>query len=214
VEQASPDGVVAAGGALDPEVLLNAYCHGIFPWYSDDRMPVLWWSPDPRMVLFFKDLHVSRSMRRVINRGVFTLSFDRDFEAVLRGCQGPRSFQEGTWITPRMAGAYRQLFKLGFAHSLEVWSGKELAGGMYGLALGRCFFGESMFSRRGNASKFGFIKIARNLQRRGYHFLDCQVSSDHLRTLGATEIPRRRFLRLLREGLGYPTERGSWREYL
>lgn len=214
VDNATPEGLVAVGGTLYPEVLLNAYSHGIFPWYSEDRMPILWWSPDPRMVLFFDDLHISRSMRRVLNRPTFSLSFDRDFEGVIRGCRAPRQYQKETWITDNMARAYTALHALGFAHSLEVWHRKQLVGGIYGLALGRCFFGESMFSRRDNVSKLAFIRIAQNLETRGYHFLDCQVSSDHLKTLGAREITRREYLEKLRSGLGYPTERGNWRECL
>jgi leucyl/phenylalanyl-tRNA--protein transferase len=214
VENASPEGLVAVGGTLSPEVLLNAYSHGIFPWYSDDRMPVLWWSPDPRMILFFDDLHISRSMRRVFNRQPFSVTFDRDFDAVIQGCREPRPSQPETWITDNMAQAYTALHELGFAHSLEVWHRKRLAGGIYGLALGRCFFGESMFSRQDNASKFAFIRIARNLQARGYHFLDCQVSSNHLKTMGASEISRRGYLEKLQAGLAGPTDRANWGKYL
>ncbi len=200
VEQAlrEPDGLLAIGGDLAPERIINAYRHGIFPWFSPGQ-PILWWSPDPRAVLFPEQLKVSRSLRKTLNRGVFHVRFDTSFAQVIRACADtPRRGQPGTWITPEMQQAYIKLHQLGYAHSAESWHGEELVGGLYGIRLGRVFFGESMFSRRTDASKVAFVHLVRKLQEEGVVLIDCQVTTDHLLSLGAEDIPRRRFVELLR----------------
>jgi leucyl/phenylalanyl-tRNA--protein transferase len=192
-----PNGLLAAGGDLTPERLLAAYRRGIFPWYEDGQ-PILWWSPDPRAVLWPKQLHVSRSLRRLLNRGEFELRIDSAFDSVVEGCAEPRGYGGSTWITAEMARAYGRLHKLGWAHSFEAWRADRLAGGMYGVALGKVFFGESMFARESNASKVALVGAMRYLERHGYALLDCQVASAHTRSLGAIDIPRAEFLALLR----------------
>lgn len=194
-----PDGLLAIGGDLAPERILSAYRHGIFPWFSPGQ-PILWWSPDPRAVLLPEKLKVSRSLRKTINKGSFQVTFDTAFEQVIRACATtPRRGQPGTWITGEMQQAYIHLHHMGHAHSVESWSGDELVGGLYGLRLGRVFYGESMFSRRTDASKVAFVHLVRKLQEEGVMLIDCQVTTDHLLSLGAEEIPRRRFVELLRE---------------
>jgi len=188
-----PNGLLAAGGGLSAERLLNAYGRGIFPWFGDDD-PVLWWSPDPRMVLWLRDLHVSRSLRRTIRSAPYTITFDTAFPEVMAGCAGPREAEDGTWITPAIMEAYHRLAALGHAHSVEVWSEGELAGGLYGVALGRMFYGESMFSRRPDASKVALVYLVRHLERWGFELIDCQMSTPHLASFGAREIPRTEFL--------------------
>lgn len=197
---ANPDGILAVGGDLSPERLLLAYRYGIFPWYNPGE-PILWWSPDPRMVLFPSELKVSRSMRPYFNQKKFTCTIDRDFEAVMRACQqNKRPGQRGgTWITDEMVEAYCRLHDLGYAHSVEVWQQDELVGGLYGLALGRVFFGESMFTKISNASKFGFIYLVRLLEKWGFQLVDCQQETRHLRSLGARNISRETFLKYLAE---------------
>jgi leucyl/phenylalanyl-tRNA--protein transferase len=191
-------------------MLLSAYRQGIFPWFSPGE-PVLWWSPDPRFVLFPSNLHVSRSMRKVLNRNRFRISFDTAFSQVIEECKNIyRKGQNGTWITDSMKTAYEKLHELGYAHSVEVWQGEVLAGGLYGVSLGACFFGESMFSRVSNSSKAALITLARKLEERGFLFIDCQVYSAHLERLGAENISRERFLELLEEGLCRPTLEGKW----
>lgn len=204
-----PNGLLAAGGDLSPERLLDAYARGIFPWFNEDD-PVLWWSPDPRMVLFPRDLHVSRSLRRTIRSARFSVTFDRAFEAVLEGCAAPRGQQEGTWLTPEMMAAYGRLAQLGFAHSVETWVGPELVGGLYGVALGRVFYGESMFSRRSDGSKVALAYLARQLDRWRFLVIDCQMATGHLASLGAREIPRDDFLRFVRIGAAQPGVRAPW----
>jgi leucyl/phenylalanyl-tRNA--protein transferase len=201
VEEAldEPNGLLAAGGDLSPERLLDAYARGIFPWFNDDD-PVLWWSPDPRMVLFPRDLHVSRSLRRVIRSGDFSVTLDRAFAAVVAGCAAPRPYQQGTWITDDIRLAYSRLAELGYAHSVEVWDGEHLVGGLYGVAVGRVFYGESMFSRTSNASKVALAYLARQLERWRFVVIDCQMATGHLASLGAREIPRVEFLRGVRAG--------------
>ncbi len=194
--ETDPDGLLAVGGDLAPQRLVNAYRQGVFPWYSAGQ-PLLWWSPDPRMVLFPEKLHISRSLRKTLRRGAFEVTFDQDFGGVVRGCAAPRGEGEGTWITPEMIQAYERLHRLGLAHSVECWHQGELAGGLYGVALGSLFFGESMFSRRRDASKAAFVHLVRTLQALGSPLIDCQVYNDHLASLGAELIPRRRFLDLL-----------------
>lgn len=209
VELADKDGIIAVGGDLSPERLLNAYSSGIFPWFSE-KDPIIWWSPDPRLVLFPGELHVSKSMQKLLSRNPFTLTCDREFEQVIEQCRLPREKQKETWITHEMVEAYIDLHRLGFAHSVEVWRKKDLVGGFYGISLGRCFCGESMFFKVNNASKFAFIKFASRLFEEGFSFIDCQVPTPHLKSLGAREIPRAKFLLLLKESLQDETLRGKW----
>ncbi len=205
-----PDGLLAVGGDLSPERLLTAYARGIFPWY-DERSPILWWSPDPRLVLEPEELHVSRSLARTLRRELFRVTSDTAFEQVIRRCADrERPRQRGTWITEAMIEAYLRLHRLGFAHSFEAWEGDALAGGLYGVSLGAAFFGESMFADRRDASKVAFVRSIELLVRRGVRLVDCQVRTDHLVALGAREVPRRRFLERLGEALEHPTLRGRW----
>jgi leucyl/phenylalanyl-tRNA--protein transferase len=207
---AEPDGLLAVGGDLSPERLLTAYAEGIFPWF-DDRSPILWWSPDPRLVLEPRDLHVSRSLERTLRRGTFRVTTDTAFERVIRRCAvRERPGQKGTWITPEMVDAYVRLHELGFAHSFEAWEGDSLAGGLYGVSLGSAFFGESMFADRRDASKVAFVRAVEWLASRGVSLVDCQVRTEHLVSLGAREVPRRAFLERLRGALQAPTLRGRW----
>jgi leucyl/phenylalanyl-tRNA--protein transferase len=208
-ELASQEGIVAVGGDLSPQRLLNAYANGIFPWYSEGE-PILWWSPSPRMVLFPKEVHISRSMKRLLNKNPFSLTFDRNFREVIENCRLPRKKQPSTWITEEMRDAYVRLHELGFAHSAEVWQDKQLVGGIYGISLGKCFFGESMFSKKSNTSKFVFIKLAQQLVKMEFLVLDCQVPSEHLKSLGARAIPRKDYLSLLKQGLKHKTLVGNW----
>ncbi len=206
-----PNGLLAAGGDLRPERLLAAYRRGIFPWYEEGQ-PILWWSPDPRAVLYPHALRVSRSLRRTLKRGGFEVTVDRAFAAVVAGCASPRPGAVGTWITPEMAAAYGTLHRLGWAHSIETWRDGVLVGGLYGVAIGRVFFGESMFSRVTDASKVALVGLVRRLEARGFELIDCQVASEHLASLGAVELPRRVFLERLAalcEPAGQPA---SWRE--
>jgi leucyl/phenylalanyl-tRNA---protein transferase len=189
-----PNGLLAAGADLSPSRLLDAYRRGIFPWFSDGDPP-LWWSPDPRMVLFLDELHVARSLRRVVRSGRFSVTFDHAFADVMGGCAEPRAHESGTWITASMVDAYAKLAALGYAHSVESWADGELAGGLYGVAIGRMFFGESMFARRTDASKVALVVLARQLQRWGFRLIDCQMSTSHLASFGAREVPRARFVR-------------------
>lgn len=204
-----PNGLLAAGGDLSPGRLLDAYRRGIFPWFNEDD-PVLWWSPDPRMVLFPRELHMARTLRRVIRSGQFSVTLDRAFDAVLEGCAAPRSNQDGTWISEDMMHAYSNLARLGFAHSVETWEGGELVGGLYGVALGRVFYGESMFSRQSNASKVALAYLARQLERWSFLLIDCQMATGHLASLGARELPRREFLRDVRAGVTQPAVPAPW----
>jgi leucyl/phenylalanyl-tRNA--protein transferase len=188
-----PNGLLAVGGNLRPRRILQAYRRGIFPWFASDE-PILWWSPDPRCVLFPEDFHASRSLRRTWRRGHFRLTRDRAFAQVIRGCAEPRVGSPGTWILPSMVRAYEELHRQGFATSIECWAGDELAGGIYGVQLGQVFFGESMFSRRDDASKMALWQVA---SEPDIELIDCQLSNPHLRRLGATTISRPRYLRLL-----------------
>ena len=205
-----PNGLLAAGADLSPARLIDAYERGIFPWFNDDD-PVLWWSPDPRMVLPINEVRVSRSLRRTIRSTKFSVSADTAFAEVVAGCAQPRPDQDGTWITKDMASAYARLFDLGYAHSIEVWSGEALAGGLYGVALGRMFFGESMFARRSDASKVALVLLARQLARWGFEFIDCQMSTAHLASLGAQEISRASFVRRVRQLVREPAAPSPWR---
>ena len=193
-ELANPDGVLAVGGDLSPERLLLAYQHGIFPWFSAGE-PIMWWSPDPRFVLFPEKLKVSKSMRPYFNQQKFRVTYDRAFGQVMRECSQPRvgGPQGSTWITESMVEAYIRLHEIGFAHSVEVWEGEELVGGLYGLSLGKCFFGESMFTRVSNASKFGFISLVKHLRAFDFQLIDCQQQTGHLKSLGAEAISRKAF---------------------
>lgn len=206
---AEPNGLLAAGGDLSAQRLLAAYSHGIFPWF-DRGQPILWWSPDPRLVLFPAELKVSRSLaKRIRNRG-YEVRADTAFEAVLRACALPRPRQRGTWITDEMVGAYRALHECGHAHSIETWVDGKLAGGLYGVALGRMFFGESMFARAADASKIALFYLIRQLERWRFEVVDCQVYTGHLASLGAREISRADFMRRLLELVNYPRPIGAW----
>lgn len=187
-----PPGLLAAGGDLSPARLLNAYQHGIFPWYSDGE-PILWWSPAPRCVLFPQSVHLSKRLRRRYNQGHFKLSCDQAFADVISACAEPRSDQEGTWILDEMQQAYIHLHESGVAHSVEVWKDDELVGGIYGLSLGRVFFGESMFSRSEDASKVALVALCHQLEKWGFSLLDCQISNPHLLSMGAEELSRSEF---------------------
>lgn len=189
---ADPNGLLAVGGDLSPAQLLAAYQRGIFPWF-DETQPILWWSPSPRLVLKPSELHVSKSMRKLLRKAPFVVTTDVAFEEVIAACAEPREDQDGTWITDEMQEAYIRLHQLGFAHSVEVWSGDNLVGGLYGIALDRVFFGESMFSRASNASKYGFIALIQALNPLGFELIDCQVHTDHLSSLGAKEVDRQTF---------------------
>jgi len=189
-----PNGLLAAGGSLSVARLVDAYARGIFPWYSAGD-PVLWWSPDPRTVLFVEELHVSRSLRKRLRRRDYEVTADRAFGEVLRGCAAPRAGEDGTWLVPSMMDAYERMHAAGLAHSVEVWIDGALAGGLYGVAMGRVFFGESMFTRSTDASKIGFVHLVAQLARWGVPMIDCQLRTDHLESLGARAIPRRDFAR-------------------
>ena len=207
---ADPHGILCTGGNLSPGMLLSAYRRGIFPWFNEGD-PIIWWSPDPRFVLFPPELHVTETMRKVLRRRRFELSLDRDFPAVISACsRAPRPGQDGTWITADMIEAYVELHRLGFAHSAEARLDGELVGGLYGVSLGSAFFGESMFSRADDASKAAFIPLVWRLVQEGFTLVDSQVYTDHLAGLGAREIPRAEYLRTLAERLAAPTRRGDW----
>ena len=198
VEEAGPDGLLAVGGDLSAARLKLAYEQGIFPWFNDDSL-ILWWSPDPRMVLFPEKAHVSKKMRKIIRSGRFTVTRNAQFEKVVECCaNAARAGQEGTWITPGMKEAYLRLHELGIAKSWEVWEGNQLVGGIYGVDLGHVFCGESMFHTVSNASKVVFLHMAEELKLKGYHMIDCQVFNPHLQSLGAEEITRSQFLEYLR----------------
>ena len=211
VGQASPEGLLAVGGDLRPERLFEAYRHGIFPWYSDDQ-PILWWSPDPRTVLFPDKLHISRSLKRSLRPSLFTVTLDRCFRDVMQQCAGPRPQYPdgGTWITADMLDAYTTLHEQGYAHSVETWQGGKLVGGLYGVALGGAFFAESMFTRTSDASKVALVSLVRQLQAWGFNLMDCQQSSPHVLAFGAEAIPRREFLDHLTAALALPERRGRW----
>jgi leucyl/phenylalanyl-tRNA--protein transferase len=205
-----PNGLLAAGADLSVPRLLLAYRNGIFPWFSEGQ-PILWWSPDPRMVLFPPELKISRSLAKRLRRRDYEVRADTAFGAVMRACAAPRDGQPGTWITSAMTVAYEALHRAGHAHSVETWIAGELAGGLYGVALGRAFFGESMFARATDASKIALAHLARQLARWGYGMIDCQMATGHLARLGAREIPRTEFMRNLRELVNYPGNPGKWR---
>ena len=204
------EGLVAVGGDLSPERLLLAYRSGIFPWYGED-LPILWHSPDPRCVLPIDGLHVGRTLRRVVAKGTYTVRYDTAFAEVIRACKAmPRAGQDGTWITDDVEKAYVRLHAMGYAHSVEAWSDGELAGGLYGVSLGRMFFGESMFATQPNASKVALVTLAARLAKWGFGVIDAQVPTPHTVAMGAEEWPRAKFLDVLREALTHPTRRGTW----
>jgi leucyl/phenylalanyl-tRNA--protein transferase len=210
-EYADPSGLLAVGGDLSAERLLEAYRIGIFPWYSDDQ-PILWWSPDPRFVLELNDFKLSRSLSRTIKKGIFSVTFDHAFEAVIRACATvPREGQAGTWITAEMQEAYINLHRLGFAHSVECWFEGELAGGLYGVSLGRAFFGESMFHHKSDASKVALAILVERLKSWQFDFIDAQMATEHMIGLGGKEIPRRIYLKRLKSALRHSTKRWNWR---
>ncbi|HTM67053.1 MAG TPA: leucyl/phenylalanyl-tRNA--protein transferase [Flavipsychrobacter sp.] len=197
VAEALEDGLLAIGGDLRTDRLLLAYRSGIFPWFNDDELP-MWWSPDPRFVLFPEELKVSKSMQQLFKRNAFDLRIDTAFEQVVRNCrQASRKGQDGTWISEEIVTAYSKLHQLGYAHSAEAWKDGELVGGLYGIRMGKMFFGESMFSKVSNASKYAFIRYLRQLQQEGVELIDCQVYTEHLESLGARMIPRKLFIDFL-----------------
>ncbi len=204
-----PNGLLAAGGDLAPGRLLAAYRLGIFPWFGDED-PILWWSPDPRMVLFPERLRVSRSLRKSLRRDDYEIRVDTSFEAVMHACAEPRPGQPGTWITRRMTDAYCTLHRQGYAHSIETWRDGRLVGGLYGVALGRAFFGESMFARTTDASKLALVHLVRQIERWGFGLIDCQMRTDHLASLGACEIARSEFSARLQQLVNYPREPDTW----
>lgn len=208
VDHALDNGLLAVGGDLSVPRLITAYRRGIFPWYGPGD-PILWWSPDPRLVLLPQWLHVPRSLRRVLNQQRFAFSLDRDFEAVIRGCAETRR-GDGTWLVPEMVAGYIKLHQAGYAHSLEVWRQGQLAGGIYGVALGHCFFGESMFTRVPDAGKAGLVKLVEWLACQGFELIDCQVTTAHLLRFGAREIRRGAFLARLAHALHAPDRIGPW----
>lgn len=192
------DGLLAIEGDLSPERLLLAYSNGIFPWYSDDE-PILWWSPDPRFVLYPKGIKISHSMKKLLKKNPYKVSFDTCFRDVISNCSNLRK-ESGTWITNEMIEAYCKLHELGYAHSVETWYQDKLVGGLYGVSIGKCFFGESMFSTMNNSSKVAFITFSKVLEEKGFVIIDCQVHTTHLESLGAVYIPREKFLELLKKG--------------
>lgn len=198
VDSANVEGLLAVGGDLSPERLLLAYQSGIFPWFDNDSI-ILWWSPDPRMIIYPNEIKISKSMRKVIRDNKFTLTVNTCFKEVLEHCSSvPRAGQDGTWITEEMKNAYIELHKRGIATSYEVWEKDKLVGGLYGVDLGHIFCGESMFSLTSNASKFAFIKLAQELQAKEYNIIDCQLHTDHLERMGAKEISRKEFVKFLK----------------
>jgi leucyl/phenylalanyl-tRNA---protein transferase len=204
-----PNGLLAVGGDLSSRRLLNAYRAGIFPWYNADQ-PILWWSPDPRATLFPERLRITRSLRKTLRNKGLRVSFDQSFGQVLHACAGPRGYTRDTWITAEMAVAYQRLHRQGHAHSVEVWEGDRLVGGLYGVALGRAFFGESMFSRQRDASKVALVFLADRALAWGIELIDCQVHSEHLASLGALELSRREFCRRLDDACGRPAAPTPW----
>ncbi len=210
-EQADPDGLLAVGGDLSPRRLVAAYSTGVFPWYAENS-PILWWSTDPRLVLFPDELHVSRSLKRVLNKGVYKITFDTAFEHVIKNCSfSPRPDQDGTWLVREMVESYIEMYNLGLCHSVEAWKDGQLAGGLYGISLGRAFFGESMFFCEPDASKVAFVGLVQALVKWDFLLVDCQQSTSHLKRFGAREISRRTFLDHLGHALQFPTIQGRWK---
>jgi leucyl/phenylalanyl-tRNA--protein transferase len=208
---AEPDGLLAVGGDLSPERLLAAYKNGIFPWYSEHE-PILWWSPDPRLVLFPKKFKVSHSLKQKIKKNVFSVRMDSDFEQVISACaETERNHEDGTWITDEMKEAYNELHRKGFAHSVESYFDGKLVGGLYGVSLGKAFFGESMFHMMTDASKVALYYLVEKAKEFNFLFIDSQVETEHLMSLGAELIPRKKYLKLLTEAIHFPSQKGKWR---
>jgi len=205
----NPNGLLAVGGDLSPTRLLDAYRHGIFPWFNAED-PILWWSPDPRMVLFPGEARITRSLRKTLHRKRFEVRSDTAFERVMRACTAPRRGQSGTWIHPEMVASYTALHRMGHAHSVETWMDGELAGGLYGVAIGRMFYGESMFSTRPDASKIALVHLAAQLARWNFGMIDCQMSTPHLASMGAREISRGEFVTRLQELINYGDRESPW----
>jgi len=207
---ASEEGLLAVGGDLSQERLQLAYRMGIFPWYSENE-PIMWWSPDPRLVIYPAELKISKSLAKTIKKRLFKVTMDKAFESVIKACARSRTpMQEGTWIVNDMISAYCRLHESGLAHSVETWQNGQLAGGLYGVSLGRCFFGESMFTRINNASKVAFVALVEHLQALNFNLIDCQITTAHLLSFGAREISRARFLDELKKSLKSPTLKGKW----
>ncbi len=204
-----PDGLLAIGGCLSQSRLLNAYRHGVFPWYNPGE-PILWWSPDPRLVLFPDQLIISRSLRKTLRKATFSVTFDQAFNEVITACADPRKDSTGTWITTAVNSAYNQLHKAGFAHSVETWQDDKLVGGLYGVALGQVFFGESMFHTQTDASKVAFATLVEHLQSWGYRLIDCQVHTRHLESFGARQIDRNAFIKRLDQYCDIPAKPSAW----
>ncbi|MCS6794670.1 MAG: leucyl/phenylalanyl-tRNA--protein transferase [Raineya sp.] len=212
VHIASREGIVAVGGDLSVERLLLAYRSGIFPWFSEGE-PIIWWSPEPRFVLYPNKIKISKSMKQLFKKKTFEVTLDKNFEKVISNCQKiKRKGQFGTWITPEMKNAYIELHKLGYAHSIEVWQEGKLVGGLYGVCLGSIFFGESMFSKVSNASKYGLITLCKILEKNHFYLVDCQVYTEHLESLGAEFIPRQQFIQIVSEKAQNDTFQGNWGE--
>ena len=205
-----PNGLLAFGGDLSPKRLLSAYRHGIFPWFNDDQ-PILWWTPDPRMILRPAEIHVSRSLKKTMKKSLLRFTYDQAFADVIEACSQPREKQKETWITDDMKQAYRTLHELGYAHSFEVWDEDKLVGGLYGIAIGQVFFGESMFSRQSNASKIAFAQAVECLIAWGYQMIDCQVETEYLQSFGATNISRDKFIELLTRYVDEPISSQAWK---
>lgn len=205
-----PDGLLAIGGDLSEARLLSAYAKGIFPWYNEDQ-PILWWSPNPRAVLFTDKLKISKSLRKALRKKNFSVKYDTVFEEVIRQCAAPRLNQSGTWISNEMREAYIRLHQRGYAHSVECWQDGKLAGGLYGVTIGRVFFGESMFSRVTDASKIAFVYLVQHLKAKGFPLIDCQISSAHLESLGACNIDRNEFVACLNEYCGMAGWNNPWK---
>lgn len=204
------EGLLAVGGDLCRERLLLAYRMGIFPWYAESE-PVLWWSPDPRLVLYPDEIHISKTLKKILNKKLFSFTMDRAFERVIIACADTRmKNNEGTWIVDEMIEAYCDLHQSGYAHSVEAWHAGELAGGLYGVSLGRSFFGESMFTKISNASSAALVTLAAQLKKLSFDLIDCQVTTAHLMRLGAREIPRAKFLKQLKKSISEPTLKGRW----
>lgn len=203
-----PDGLLAMGGDLSAQRLVAAYRHGCFPWYSQGQ-PLMWWSPDPRTVLFPQELHIPRSLKKTLRSDRFRVTYDQQFSAVIQACAEPRHSSPGTWITAEMQKAYIELHQLGHAHSVEVWQQNQLVGGLYGISIGRLFFGESMFAHQADASKVGFVTLVQELQHTGFALIDCQMPTEHLARFGARSISRHSFAQYLQEHLDQPN-RMQW----
>lgn len=207
--QENPNGLLAVGGDLSQSRLIEAYKNGIFPWYCEGE-PILWWSPDPRCVFLLDNIHISRSMKRALKKSTYTVTLNQSFEDVIEGCAAPRAKEAETWILPEMKEAYLHLHKSGYAHSVEVWHNDSLAGGLYGVSLGRFFFGESMFSTEPNASKFALIYLSHYLKQQGFLLLDSQVGNPHLYRMGAIDLPRQEFLALIEKHIDWQQPQQVW----